>query len=62
MSRDAPKRRLRIRRKRRGVAGEPAGQAGGEAVFQLGCCVVEAVGSLAVLIGLLFVPTYLLLS
>ncbi len=64
LSRGAPKRRLRVRRARKAasVVAEAAGDAGGEVVAQLGCCLVEAVASASVLVGLLLVPTYLLLS
>jgi hypothetical protein len=62
LSRGASKRRLRVRRKRRdgSIVGDLAGEAGGEVVAQLGCCLVEAVGGLSVLIGLMFVPFVLL--
>ena len=65
MSRGGGKRRYRIRRKKsRGHAvAELAGDViDGDVVGQLGCCVVEAVASASILVGLLLVPTYLLLS
>ena len=67
MSRGTSKRKLRVRRKRRheGFAGDVADEvgtaAGPEVVGEFGCCVVEAVGSVSILVGLLLVPTYLLL-
>ena len=77
MSRGAPKRRYRLRRRRR--RDNPAREAvkegadlavecfaddaaDGEVVGSFGCCVVEAVGSVSILIGLVFVPAYLMLS
>ena len=95
MSERSSRRRLRLRRKRKGEtfgsrvadavdivgnanayvplgdAAEAVGNAVGdldvdlgdaaEVVGHMGCCVVEAVGSLAVLIALLTVPAYLLM-
>jgi hypothetical protein len=73
------RRRLRLRRRRKGetfskvldtpdvvevadaVAGVEAGDVV-EVVGHMGCCVVEAVGGLAVLLALLTVPVYLLLT
>ena len=62
MSRGGGKRRLRLHRKRRDgtVVGDMA--EGGAVVAEFGCCLLEAVGSLGVLVGLLLVPTYLWLS
>jgi len=57
--RGASKRRLRVRRKRRD--GSVVGEVGGEVVAEFGCCLVEAVGGLSVLVALMFVP-YVLLS
>jgi len=57
LSRRAPKRRLRIRRRRRGIAED----AGGEVVAEFGCCLVEAVGSISVLLVLVVAPAWLLL-
>ena len=68
MSRGAPKRKLRIRRRRRhgGIAADIAdgvdAAAGGEVVAQLGCCLVEAVTGATVLAALMIVPAYYLLS
>ena len=64
MSRGGAKRRYRIRRKRKGdgVVADAAETVGGEVVAEFGCCLIEAVGSLSILVGLLLVPTYLLLS
>ena len=78
MSGRSSRRRLRLRRKRKGETFSKALDApdavdvvdavGGvdgtivtEVVGRLGCCVVEAVGSMAVLIALLTVPAYLML-
>jgi hypothetical protein len=36
-------------------------EAGEEVVLEAGCCVVEAIGSAAVLVALLAVPAYLLI-
>jgi hypothetical protein len=62
LSRGGGKRRLRVHRKRRdgSVVGDMA--EGGVVVTELGCCLLEAVGSLSILVGLLVVPTYLLFS
>ena len=64
LSRGGAKRRLRVRRKHRDgtLVGDIAEEAGGEVVAQLGCCLVEAVTSASLLVGLLLIPTYLLLS
>ena len=61
MSRGASKRRLRVRRKRKdgSIVGDLAG---GEVVAELGCCLIEAVGGLSILIGLMFVPAYVMLG
>jgi hypothetical protein len=62
-----PRRRLRIRRKRKGEeflkgALEGAGDAAANHVIgEFGGCVVEAIGSAAVLLALLTVPAYLML-
>lgn len=82
MSERSSRRRLRLRRKRKGETfasklsdsgdvAKPAHSARGfdpvdagdavEVVGHMGCCVVEAVGSLAVLAALLTVPAYLML-
>jgi hypothetical protein len=63
LSRGGSKRRLRVRRKRRdgSIVGDLADEAGGEVVAEFGCCLVEAVGGLSVLVALMFVP-YVLLS
>jgi hypothetical protein len=79
VSERSSRRRLRLRRKRKGEifasklsetgeiakpsrtsSGFGAGDAA-EVVGHMGCCVVEAVGSLAVLLALLTVPAYLLM-
>ena len=69
MSRKGPRRRLRIRRKRKGKSvasqiGEGAAEVAGEAavrvVGEYGCLVVESVISASVL-ALLIVPAYLLM-
>jgi len=64
LTRGASKRRLRIRRKRRdgSIVGDVAAGVGGEVVAEMGCCLIEAVGSLSILIGLLLVPAYLMLG
>ena len=64
MSRGAPKRRLRVRRKRRdgSIVGEGAGDAGTEVVAEFGCCLIEAVGAVSVLAGLLLVPAWMMMS
>ena len=59
MTRGKPKRRLRVRRKRRGE--DLAEAAGEEVVWQMGCCLVETVVGVSILIGLLAVPMSLLL-
>ena len=73
-----PRRRLRLRRKRKGESfgssavdvAPDAGQivvdvvdaaTAPEVVGHMGCCVVEAVGSVAVLAALLTAPAYLLM-
>jgi hypothetical protein len=72
VSRGRPRRRLRVRRRRKGEsfaskAKDAAADAAevvelpAEVVGHLGCCVFEAVGSMAVLVALLSVPAYLLL-
>ena len=56
------KRRLRLRRKRKGEnAADAVETAGNEVVLEAGCCLVEAVGSATFLAALLTVPAYLLL-
>lgn len=67
MSRGGAKRRYRVRRKRKDstvadVAAEVADGVGTEVVGEFGCCVVEAVGALSILVGLLLVPVYLLMG
>jgi hypothetical protein len=67
LSRGGGKRRLRVRRKHRDGtiaddAADAVGAVGPEVVAEFGCCAIEAVGGLSILIGLLLVPTYLLLS
>ena len=64
MSRRGGRRRLRVRRKRRdgSIVGDIAEEAGDVVVAELGCCLLEAVTSVSVLVGLLVVPTYLLFS
>jgi len=61
LTRGASKRRLRVRRKRKdgSVVGGVTDEIGGEVVAEMGCCLIEAVGGLSILIGLLFVPLYL---
>jgi hypothetical protein len=61
LSRGASKRRLRVRRKRKdgSIVGDLAD---GEVVAELGCCLIEAVGGLSILIGLMFVPAYVMLG
>ncbi len=67
MSRKGPRRRLRIRRKRKGesfaaeVLEATGNAASHQVVGEFGGCVVEAIGSAAVLIALLTVPAYLLI-
>lgn len=79
MSERSSRRRLRLRRKRKGEifasklsdvgdVAKPARSTRGldagdavEVVGHMGCCVVEAVGSLAVLLALLTVPAYFML-
>jgi hypothetical protein len=75
-----PRRRLRLRRKRKGESFSKAFDAPDvvdvadaadglnvdvgdvtEVVGHMGCCVVEAVGSMAVLLALLTVPAYFLM-
>ena len=63
-----PRRRLRLRRKRKDESfvskasdRVDAGDAV-EVVGEFGCCLVEAVGSAAILLALLSVPAYLLLT
>jgi hypothetical protein len=55
-----PRRRLRVRRKRkdRDLAGEIV-ESGGEVVAEAGCCLIEAMGGLAVVVALLTLPAYL---
>ena len=64
MSRGAPKRKFRIRRKRRdgSLAGDAADDAGHQVVAEFGCCLVEAVTGATVLAALMIVPAYYLLS
>jgi hypothetical protein len=62
LSRGRGKRRFRLHRRRRDGSVVGAMAEGGEVVAQFGCCLLEAVGSLGVLVGLLLVPTYLWLS
>lgn len=64
MSRGGAKRRFRVRRRRReGSVATDLGEAvGGEVVAELGCCLIEAVGGLTILVGMLLVPTFLLMS
>ena len=70
-----PRRRLRIRRKRKGksiasqlaegagnAAGDAAIEAAGEVVYQTGWCLLEAVVSASVVLALLAVPAYLLIA
>jgi hypothetical protein len=61
------RRRLRIRRGR--PDGRPPGESGYkgpdvpvDTVAEFGCCAVEAVGSLAILLGLVLVPALLYLN
>ena len=84
MSERSSRRRLRLRRKRKGETFSKAFDAPDildvangvdapdllnavdsaavtEVVGHMGCCVVEAVGSMAVLVALLTVPAYLLI-
>ena len=70
MRRGGPRRRLRIRRKRKGKsvasqigegAAEAAVEAGARVVADYGCLVVESVVSASIL-ALIAVPAYLLLS
>lgn len=51
-----------MHRKRRdgSVVGDLAD--GGTVVAEMGCCLIEAVGALSILVGLLFVPAYLMMS
>jgi hypothetical protein len=72
-----PRRRLRIRRKRKGetfgskvkdaaeaaveIGLEVAAPSGGQVIGHLGGCVIEAIGGAAVLAALLTVPAYLLI-
>ena len=81
MSERSSRRRLRLRRKRKGETFSKLSDAGdvkrsdrstrrfdpldavdgAEVVGHMGCCVVEAIGSAAVLLALLTVPAYLLI-
>jgi hypothetical protein len=38
-----------------------AAEVGGEVVLRVGCCLVEAIGSAAILVAVLTVPAYLLI-
>jgi hypothetical protein len=63
----ASKRRLRVRRRRKRSdvadrAPDVAEGVGSEVVAEFGCCAIEAVGALSIIVGLLLIPTYLLLS
>ena len=60
MSRGASKRRFKVRRKRRGESVADVLDEGAEAVANFGCCLIEAVGAMSILTGLLAVPLYLL--
>ena len=64
MTGGASKRRLRVRRRRKGsdAADRGAEGVGSEVVAEFGCCAIEAVGALSIIVGLLLIPTYLLLS
>jgi len=57
----ASKRRLRVRRRRKGsdAADRGAEGVGSEVVAEFGCCAIEAVAGLSLLIGLLCIPAYL---
>ena len=63
MNRGTARRRLRLRRKRKGEsrAADAVEGASDEVVLEVGCCLVEAVASASVLAALLTVPAYLLL-
>ena len=64
MTGGASKRRLRVRRRRKGsdAADRGAEGVGSEVVAEFGCCAIEVVGGLSLLIGLLFIPAYLLVA
>jgi hypothetical protein len=65
LTRGASRRRLRVRRRKRGdksFGRDVAEDTGSEVVAEFGCCLVEAVGSASILIGLLFVPAFLWLG
>jgi hypothetical protein len=64
VSRGGSRRRLHVRRKRKGkrLAREAVEEAGGEVVLETGCCLVEAVVSASVVMALLSVPAYLAFS
>jgi hypothetical protein len=63
VSGQSSRRRLRVRRKRKGESPSAnAAEAGGEEVIlETGCCLVEAVAGASMLAALLTVPAYLLM-
>ena len=63
MTRGASKRRrLRVRRGRKGPAKDIAEETGSEVLAEFGGCVIEAVAGASVVAGMLLLPAYLLLS
>jgi hypothetical protein len=60
LSRGASKRRLKVRRKRRGESVADVLDEGADVVANFGCCLIEAVGAMSILAGLLAVPLFLL--
>ena len=60
MSERGPRRRLRIRRKRKGESF--AQEAGEEVAWHMGCCLVEAVVSAGIVLALFGVPALLLVD
>ena len=63
MTAERSKRRLRLRRRRKGEkVADAVEAAGNEVVLEAGCCLVEAVVSASLVAALLTVPAYLLLT
>ena len=64
MTEGRSRRRLRVRRKRKGEswAADAIAAGDGDVIAQIGCCLVEGVVSATVLAALLAVPAYLLLT
>ena len=59
-----PRRRLRVRRKRKGqsIAKDVAGEAGAQVIYEGGGCLVEAVVGASALVALVTIPACLMLS